>query len=242
MALDTVTKNRSGWGTEDHVARECAVTLDFAPDVCDWTGSETLVQGGNVGYKTAPVGFVGLLDRPTNCTEDDDASFLDKALKNSTELAVAQALLTAPSGGPDAGVWFGHPDVMASPASPADVIGIGAARSEWYRHTVWAKQVRPLLHLPPSMMPTLKSDGLLVLSSGEPTTIWGDEVIFSPVYDWAGGVWAAWTGPINAEVSSVESTGTLVSKQNRATTGATQLVTVDTPPCAIVTVGAVPTL
>lgn len=239
MALDVSINNRVGWGTEEHVARECAVTLDFTPDVCDpATGSQVLVQGGEIKYETAPVGIIGTLDRPTNCTEDDDASFLTKALKNSTELAVTQALVTQPSGGPTAGVWFGHPDITTS-VGTADTAGIGAARSEWYRHTVWAKTVRPILHVPPALMPELRFNGLLeVTATGETVTIWGDEVIFSPAYDWIGGTWAVWTGPVSADVSTVENTGTVVNtKQNRASTGATLLITVDTPPCAIVAVG-----
>jgi hypothetical protein len=239
--LDSVTTGqRAGWGTEDRTPRECAVTLELIADVCAPTGV-TLVQGGGGKYEISPVGLLGTLDRSTNCTEDDDASWLTDATRNALELAVAGALITQPAGGADAGIWAGHPDVNVATGT-YDAAGIGAARSDWYRHAAWKdKKVRPVLHLPPADAPEMKAAGLLIASPGKDVeTIWGDEVIMSPVYDWAGGGFALWTGPLSVDVSSVENTGTQISRQNRATTAATLLLTIDTPPCAIVLVGTLP--
>ena len=248
QGLDAIDVSRQGtsssWGTEDRLARESAVTLDFIADVCA-PGDQILVDGsGATKYDTAPVGLIATLDRPTNCTEDDDASWLSKALANSLELGVAQALVSAPGGGTDAGVWFKHSSVTNTEGGgtgTVDASTIGLGRSDWFAHTVWDRKVKPLLHLPPALAPELAAAGLLhVTGTGETITVWGDDVVMSPAYDWAGGKWAAWTGPIKVDVSATETTGTIVNRQNRASTGDTVLFRIDTPPCSIVLVGDFP--
>lgn len=238
-----LTSGRIGPNGSEFTSRECAVNLEFVGDLCSPVTTPLIDGGPTDTYATNPVGLLGSLDLPVNCSRPDDDAFLTSAMDNSIDIGIAQALITAPATGPTGGVWIGHPDVIEVPraTSAPTAAEIARARSVWARQSVHDGPVSPTLYLSPSLVPSLVESGYLAADDGPVRTVDGDSVAWSPAFDWSGSPVCFWAAGLAARVSTVELVGAVDTRVNRQVTSANLVIEVTAPsPCGIVRVGPAP--
>lgn len=234
---------------------ECdpAVTSDI---IGDQETEETAEEACT--YRVVPFGFVATLRRNVRSSKPDDEAWLVQALRDSAEIPVSRGLLIRQGMGiarrDDATVvgsdtWIGNPDVHTIPApAPGDSNAVASAvaqgRAWFFGHTIG---IKPILHVNPGYAITLKKAGVLELdpANGEDRTAWGDPVVISEGYSDIGGLtpvpMAFWTGPIEITLSDVDVEELIRAvRQNKQMHQVTMRAAIDTPPCAMVRIGAAP--
>ena len=253
-AAEVNTRAPGNWERgEDVDARECGTTI--------WLEHCDPAAGGNVigdrddlaqevcPYYAETFGISASITRNSRMMNEDDASWLERVLKENSEIAVARSLLVR-QGASD--VWLGHEDV-GSVANPGlgDPVAFGdavnAARKLYFQRAV----PPPLMHVAPGAATRLKSAGVIDVDpkSGEAYSIWGDPVVISEGYYDVDGLSNVppvfFTAPITITMSAVNQEDTTWEARNRTNQHmlqVTRLARVETPPCAMVRVGAAPSV
>lgn len=252
LLIDAATVNNrttvnGGWTIGQNLPdRTTSVTLTLR-NVCANDASNLLVAAsGPSTYETRPVLIDAKLEQALACFNNGDEAWLDGVLKDSLDLALGRALVTQPLAGYGAdAVWIGHADVDVVPftGNPYTnaaglALAIGRARVLWQKKVVG---VDPILHISPTLAPSMFGSGVVHRENGKIETIWGDEVAMSAGYDsddqsdMTPAVF--WTGPVNVDVSSPEGTEMQSnSRINRGIIGSTIVAVIDISPRTIVRV------
>lgn len=230
-------------------SRACGVEVALA-DVCDPTDDADLIGDENSApttYNTMPFGIVANLRRPVNCAAKDDESWLKQAMGDLEEMALGRALVVQPIDGTDS--WIGGPGSQEVPGTvdTSDPDALGDLLSD--ARTLWFKQVvgeRPIVHVAPSLARVLVKAGVLKINCGGPADsvccVWGDQVVINAGYETSGGPALFLSGPIKAKLMPPETPGgwQVDPRTNRTLIAANEIALIDTDPCQIVRVGAVP--
>lgn len=252
-AANVETKAPGGWergwdgdsrvcGNVSIYLAECdpAVTADVLGDRDD----EGVVD--DCGYVVRPFGIVAQFYRNTRSAQDDDQDWLAKQFLAAAEIPVSRGLLIRQGSGD---TWIGNPDVeqVAAPAltdTTATGAAIAEARRRFFRKTIG---IDPILHVNPDNALALKRAGVLELDpvTGNDRTAWGDQVVISSGYYDVPGLTANpvafYTGPVEISLSTPRAEDVVVAvQQNKIMYQATMIAAIDTPPCAMVRVGAAP--
>jgi hypothetical protein len=240
-----------GWDGDSRVCSGIHVYLsECDPDVtADVIGTDDF-DAGDCGYRVIPFGIVAELDRKTRSSRDDDEDWLRQALKNSAEIPVSRGLIVRQGWGSTLGdTWIGNGNAFEVPApvltdatAVADAVSTG--RAEFFRRTFG---ITPILHVNPSNAIMLGKAGVIALDpvNGDNRTAWGDPVVISDGYysipDLTATPMAFWTGPIKIMLSDVLKEETIREvRTNQERIQVTMLAAIDTPPCAMVRIGAAP--
>lgn len=246
-----------GW---DGDARACSgihvyLTECDPATTADVIGSDAYLDD-DCGYRVIPFGIIAELDRKTIASRPDDSQWLADALRASADLPIARGLLVRQgmgitnAGTPVASdVWLGSDaaqevpaPLMTDSAAVADAVADG--RRLFFQRTLG---IRPILHVNPDNVITLKDAGVIELdpTNGDERTAWGDPVVISEGYYDIPGLTATppafWTGPIQITMSAVNEEDVMREvRQNRERRQVSMLAAIDTPPCAIVRIGPAP--
>jgi hypothetical protein len=246
--LEAATVNRdainlfgAGYNAE---IRDCGVQMRLT-DACEETSQQL------VGDSTSAVGFYYVkpfaieveLARSVVCEKPDDQSWVEKVTEANLEYPLSRALVIQPIASTTS--WLGDAGVASVPlaGSPtADDYGtaVMAARKLWFE-TVMTLEGGPIMHVPPSLVPTLVKAGVLQMKlDGDAATILGDKVVISPGYDRANGPGNVFfSGPIKIAYMPIQSNDMLRrTRTNDSVVVANTIAIIDTPPCAIVRVGS----
>jgi hypothetical protein len=261
----TVTPGTGDWERGwDGDPRECSGISVYLSE-CDPEATSDVIgdQDGDdptdaCAYRVVPFGIVAELRRSTRSAQEDDVEWLSAQLRASAEIPVSRGLLVRQGMGiarrDDASVvgsdtWIGNPDVHQIPApAPDDSNAVASAVAEgrawFFGHTIG---ISPILHVSPAYAITLKKAGVVELdpANGEDRTVWGDPVVISEGYSDIGGLspvpMAFWTGPIEITLGEVDAEEIIRQvRTNRSLIQATMRAAIDTPPCAMVRIGAAP--
>lgn len=221
----------------------------------DVIGADEFIED-DCGYRVIPFGIIAELDRKTISARPDDAQWLAQALRDSADLPISRGLLVRQGMGLTNGgdlvatdVWIGSPSAEEVPApamTDANAVAgaVSDARAIFFHKTLG---IRPILHVNPANAIALKKAGVVELdpTNGDDRTAWGDPVVISEGYynipDLTATPAAFWTGPITVTMSDVNAEEVLrEARRNRERYQVTMLAAIDTPPCAIVRIGAAP--
>jgi hypothetical protein len=221
--------------------RDCGLNVRLT-DAC----AETSVQvvGDNTSeagtYYVKPFAIEAELRRSVLCERPDDKSWVEKVLEANLEYPLSRALVIQPIASTTS--WLGDSGVasVTLPGSPtADDYGaaVMAARKLWFE-TVMTLEGGPIMHVPPTLVPTLVKAGVLqMMPDGSAATILGDKVVIAPGYDRTGAR-VFFSGPIKIAYLPVDANDLLRrTRTNDSVVVANTIAIIDTPPCAIVRVG-----
>jgi hypothetical protein len=240
-----------GWDGDARVCSGVHVYLsECDPDAtADVFGTEADIEY-DCGYRVIPFGIVAELDRKTIASRNDDEDWLRAALKESSEIGVARGLILRQGWGSALGdTWIGNPSAEEIPAPtltdlPAVAAAISAGRKAFFAKTFG---IQPILHVNPEHITVLKNAGVIQLDpvNDLTETVWEDPVVVSEGYYDIDGMTATplafWTGPIKITLSDVNKEEIIAAtRQNRLRYQVSLLAAIDTPPCAIVRIGAAP--
>jgi hypothetical protein len=121
---------------------------------------------------------------------------------------------------------------------------VSDARRIFFQRTLGLK---PILHVNPGNAILLKKAGVVELdpANGEDRTAWGDPVVISDGYydipDLSAVPVAFWTGPLEITLSEIKNEDVIRAvRRNQQVLQASLLAAIDTPPCAMVRIGAAP--
>lgn len=222
--------------------RDCGLQVRLT-DACAETS--VLVIGDNTSaagtYFVKPFAVEAELHRSVVCERPDDQSWVDKVLEANLEMPLSRALVIQPIASTTS--WLGDSGVasVTLPGSPtADDYGaaVMAARKLWFE-TVVTLSGGPIMHVPPTLVPTLVKAGVLQMNqAGEAATILGDRVVIAPGYDRIGAR-VFFSGEIKIAYMPIQSNDLLRRvRTNDSVVVANTIAIIDTPPCAIVRVGS----
>jgi len=221
--------------------RDCGLRLRLT-DACEeesieLVGDETSQVGT---YYVKPFAIEVEMARSVVCEKPDDQAWVEKVLEANLDYPLSRALVIQPIASTTS--WLGDAGVasVALAGSPtADDYGtaVMAARKLWFE-TVMTLNGGPILHVPPTLVPTLVKAGVLqVNQDGQATSILGDRVVIAAGYDRAGAN-VFFSGEIKIAYMPIQSNDLLRrSRTNDSVVVANTIAIVDTPPCAIVRVG-----
>jgi hypothetical protein len=226
-------------------ARECHVDVSFDEACADtWiqlVGTEASVGPGT--YKVVPFPIQGFLRESVECYQDGDVAWFAEAYKGLTEYAISRALVTQVVAGNESWIGDTAAQSVALVVTPTDVqvaAAVSAARALWFS-TVVDPRGAPIMHVPPSLAPTLVRAGILGYfpsKSNNELSIWGDDVVIAPGYEtttpyifFTGSMIVRYTSP-NISDGAIHS-----ARINNVTIPVDQLGMVDVAPCSIVRVG-----
>ena len=226
-------------------ARECHVDVSFdeacSDDLIQLVGTATSAGPGN--YKVVPFPIQGFLRESVECYQDGDVAWFDAAFKGLAEYAISRALVTQVVAGNESWIGDTAAQSVALVATPTDVqvaAAVSAARALWFS-TVVEPRGAPVMHVPPSLAPTLVRAGILGYfpsKSNNELSIWGDTVVIAPGYEittpyifFTGSVIVRYTEP------HVEEEAIHQARINNVIIPVDQLGMIDVAPCSIVRVG-----
>jgi hypothetical protein len=244
-----VKRDEGTWYRGDQLdSRACGVEVALV-DACDPYDQGDLIGGADSApsqYNTMPFGIVANLRRPVNCASRDDESWLKQALGDLEELALGRALVVQPVSGTDS--WIGGTGVQEVPGTvdTADPDALGGLVSD--ARTLWFKTVvgqRPIIHVAPSLAPALVQAGVLKINCGDPNDsvccVWGDQVVINAGYEAPGGPSLFLSGPLKVQIMPPQTNGWEIDRRtNRSLIVGNEVAMIDTDPCQIVRIGALP--
>lgn len=222
-------------------ARECGVEL-LLTEACTESPTEHAIVGGHgskIGdnYKVASFPIQAFLRTGILCAQPDDMEWFTQAFMQSLEMAISYGFTIEAAAGTD--TWTNGPGVTVqaqagttTPTITQRVDAIKAGRRLWYK-TVITETGIPVMHVPPSLAPDLKFNGVL---QDDNKNIWGDPVVIAPGYDEHPNVF--FTGPIEIKLGKLMRDNVPVPRMNNQTMVADVFAAIDVAPCSIVRIGA----
>lgn len=224
------------------VARACAAHVEIQ-DAC-YVDGLTPIMGdisSNPGtYWVQPFAINAYLRNGVSCQQPDDEKWLIETLPTKLNYIVARSLVQQMD--PAVTSWVGGAGVqtvtLAGTSAAQLQTAISVALEQWER-TVMDPE-GPILHVPPSMVGSLQSAGLIMATGpGEISSGLVDKVVVSSGYEIASPHMFV-TGEIKVRLTGVEGAGGPIhqARLNNYTVAANQFAAVDVAPCAIVRIGA----
>lgn len=225
---------RDSWNVS---SRECGVQM-LISEVCDPTPEEISILGDDNTipgeFKVVSFPILGFFRRGRFCEQADDLDWFDDVFEANLELVATWALTVEHAAGSTSwtnGTGVQTVSLAGSPTAAQRVDAIAAGRRQWFK-SVSTRDKNPILHVPPSLAPMLKVNGVL---ENDDKTIWGDRVVTGAGYDEH--PQAFWTGPITIHLGKRTSEQTPKVRTNDELTTGDQVMAIVVPPCTIVRVG-----
>jgi hypothetical protein len=222
--------------------RDCGVQMRLT-DACEEESIQLVGDASSaVGfYYVKPFAIEVELSRSVVCEKPDDQAWVEKVLEANLDYPLSRALVIQPIASTTS--WLGDTGVATvtlagSPTADDYGTAVMAARKLWFE-TVMTLAGGPILHVPPTLVPTLVKAGVLqVDQKGQATSILGDRVVIAAGYD-RGNPNVFFSGEIKIAYMPIKSNDLLRrARTNDSVIVANTIAIVDTPPCAIVRVGS----
>lgn len=240
----TVNDGRVDWLGNGYNAqsRECGVQMRLT-DACEEESIELVGDENSevAQYTVKPFAIEAQLNRSVLCERPDDTEWVKKVVEANLDYPLSRALVIQPIAGTNS--WIGDAAVPtvalgADPTADDYTAAILEARAQWFE-TVMSIKGGPILHVPPSLVPTLVKGGILSMKGdGDAATILGDRVVIGTGYERTN-MNVFYSGEIKIYHSSIDTNDILRrARTNSSIILANLIALIDVAPCSIVRVGS----